>query len=78
MTALWIIGGMLAGWLTTRVVGHFQERADDKLLNSYRTANCELARALRNLRANAYLTDERGVRVRYAKASAEVRAKAES
>lgn len=33
---------------------------------------------LSNLRANCYLTDHRGVRVRYSKVSAEVQAQAEA
>ncbi len=39
--------------------------------------NVRLSRTLTNLRNNAFLTDERGVRVKYANASREVRAKAE-
>lgn len=40
--------------------------------------NVRLSRTLTNLRNNAFLTDERGVRVKYANASREVRAKAET
>ena len=39
--------------------------------------NTVLARTLEALRSNAFLTDERGVRVKYANASCDVRAKAE-
>ena len=40
--------------------------------------NVRLSRTLTNLRNNAFLTDERGVRVKYANASRDVRAKAET
>lgn len=36
------------------------------------------AQRLRNLRRNAFLTDERGVRVKYANASRDVRERAEA
>lgn len=51
--------------------------ADEKLLeavNEYWTAT----KALNNLRRNAFLTDERGVRVKYANASRDVRDRAEA
>lgn len=38
----------------------------------------EARRTLANLRRNAFLTDERGVRVKYANASREVRERAEA
>lgn len=42
------------------------------------TANRANKRLLRNLRRNAFLTDERGVRVKYANASRDVRERAEA
>lgn len=49
-----------------------------ELIAAQTRAFTTLARKLAALRANAYLTNELGHRVRYSKASAEVRARAEA
>lgn len=80
-----LITGIGVGLTIGAFAFHISRRLDCKLIDSQREliaaqtrAFTTLARKLAALRANAYLTNELGHRVRYFKASAEVRARAEA
>ena len=71
------LGGVIATFITAHIyrkqIAYLlrNEAADTQLILA-------LAEKLEALRSNAYLTNEHGHRVRYHKASAEVRARAEA
>lgn len=81
----WSTGAqVLAGMIVGGITGEYIRRLRSKIAWLKRMGEFDfelaktLSKRLTNLRANAFLTNEHGHRVRYSKASAEVRARAEA
>lgn len=80
-----LIAGIGIGLIIGSFAMHITRRLERKLIAELRHNEAAdahltayLTTRLTNLRANAFLTNEHGHRVRYSKASAEVRARAEA
>lgn len=76
-----IVGASIGGAIVSAIMKHYSDKraaAQSRLIKDQAAYVCEIVNTLTNLRRNAYLTNEHGHRVRYHKASAEVRARAEA
>lgn len=76
-----VVSASAGGAIISVVMKHYSDQratARGRLVKLQAAYICELSAKLTNLRRNAFLTNEHGHRVRYHKASAEVRARAEA